>query len=395
MPGRRLRILLLSHLGSRRAPTGAENVLVHLARGLKARGHEVAVAAPGQWVLEPELERAGVGLRRVAVRSCWLVQSAPQPLPLQAWRLLRYLAPDRGSAVLRRVMRELAPDVVLVNCLPHLRGAAAARACGLPVVWHLHEILPPGLRRRCFARRLRRDATRIVAVSEAVASWLREEGLGGRVEVVLNGVAPPAAMPERGAARVQFGLPPEACVVGLFSQLVPHKGALDFVRAAHLAAERAPGLWFLLAGRGPRAFVALLEREIAAGPAAERIRLVPPQPEIWPLLAAVDVAAITTLWPDPLPRVVMEAMAVGLPVAGYGGGGVPEMVVASETGLLCAPGDLEALASACARLGGDPGLRRRLGTAGAARAAEHFSVERHLERMEAVLAAAAASGRGR
>ncbi|MCU0234946.1 MAG: glycosyltransferase [Thermoanaerobaculales bacterium] len=238
MPGRRLRILLLSHLGSRRAPTGAENVLVHLARGLKARGHEVAVAAPGQWVLEPELERAGVGLRRVAVRSCWLVQSAPQPLPLQAWRLLRYLAPDRGSAVLRRVMRELAPDVVLVNCLPHLRGAAAARACGLPVVWHLHEILPPGLRRRCFARRLRRDATRIVAVSEAVASWLREEGLGGRVEVVLNGVAPPAAMPERGAARVQFGLPPEACVVGLFSQLVPHKGALDFVRAAHLAAER-------------------------------------------------------------------------------------------------------------------------------------------------------------
>jgi glycosyltransferase involved in cell wall biosynthesis len=184
-------------------------------------------------------------------------------------------------------------------------------------------------------------------------------------------------------------------VVGLFSQLVAHKGALDFVRAAHLAAEREPGLWFLLAGRGPRAFVALLEREIAAGPAAARIRLVPPQPEIWPLLAAVDVAAITTLWPDPLPRVVMEAMAVGLPVAGYGGGGVPEMVVAGETGLLCEPGDLEALASALARLGGDPGLRRRLGAAGAARAAAHFSVERHLERMEAVLAAAAASGRGR
>jgi len=88
-------------------------------------------------------------------------------------------------------------------------------------------------------------------------------------------------------------------------------------------------------------------------------------------------------------------MAVGLPVVGYGGGGVPEMVVAGETGLLCAPGDLEALASAFARLGGDPGLRRRLGAAGAARAAEHFSVERHLERIEAVLAAAAASGRGR
>ena len=78
-----------------------------------------------------------------------------------------------------------------------------------------------------------------------------------------------------------------------------------------------------------------LRDAIIDGPAADRIRLVPPQPEIWPLLAAVDVAAITTLWPDPLPRVVMEAMAVGTPVAGYSGGGVPEMVVDGETGLLC------------------------------------------------------------
>ncbi len=86
---------------------------------------------------------------------------------------------------------------------------------------------------------------------------------------------------------------------------------------------------------------------------ADRIRLVPPQPEIWPLLAAVDVAAVTTLWPDPLPRVVMEAMAVGKPVVAYDGGGVPEMVVDGETGVLCASGDVDGLAegyrAACVR----------------------------------------------
>ena len=52
----------------------------------------------------------------------------------------------------------------------------------------------------------------------------------------------------------------------------------------------------------------------------------PPQPEIWELLAAVDMLALTTLWPDPLPRAVMEAMAVGRPVVAYDDGGVPEMV---------------------------------------------------------------------
>jgi glycosyltransferase involved in cell wall biosynthesis len=207
--------------------------------------------------------------------------------------------------------------------------------------------------------------------------------------VVHNGVAAPVELPDRAAARAKFGLPSDGFVIGLFSQLVAHKGALDFVRAAHVVAEQEDGSWFLVAGRGSRAFVALLEHEIAHGPAAGRIRVVPPQPGIWELLAAVDAAAITTLWPDPLPRVVMEAMAVGLPVVGYGGGGVPEMVADGENGLLVETGDIDALAAACARLGRDAELRRRLGAAGARRAAELFTVERHLDRMETVLTAAA------
>jgi glycosyltransferase involved in cell wall biosynthesis len=102
----------------------------------------------------------------------------------------------------------------------------------------------------------------------------------------------------------------------------------------------------------------------------------------------VDVLALTTLWPDPLPRVVMEAMAAGRPVVAYEGGGVPEMVVNGDTGLLCAPGDVDELSSAMAHLAGKEGLRQRMAEAGARRAREHFSVERHLHRMEAVLEAA-------
>lgn len=387
-----LRIALLSHLASPAAPTGAEHSLALLARGMKARGHEVEVSAPGAWALGSELERGGVEVASIPLRACWLVQYGPQPWWRQLWRLVRYSLPDGGAGRLRAWLEGVRPEVVHVNCLPHLRGAAAARALGLPVVWHVREMLPPGARRRWFARRLRRDATRIVAVSEAVAGWLREEGLGDLVEVVHNGVAAPLELPDRAAARAKFGLPADGLVIGLFSQLVAHKGALDFVRAAQLAAEQEDGLWFLIAGRGSRAFVALLEHEIADGPAAGRIRVVPPQPGIWELLAAVDAAAITTLWPDPLPRVVMEAMAVGLPVVGYGGGGVPEMVADGETGLLVETGDVDALAEAFARLGRDAELRRRLGAAGAHRAAELFTVERHLDRMETVLAAAAERG---
>ena len=113
--------------------------------------------------------------------------------------------------------------------------------------------------------------------------------------------------------------------------------------------------------------------------------MVPPQDEIWPLLAAVDVVALTTRWPDPLPRVVMEAMSVGLPVVAYGGGGVDEMVVDGETGLLCAAGDVTGLVEAWLRLSRDAALRRRFGDAGSRRARDRFSLARHVDCMEAAL----------
>jgi glycosyltransferase involved in cell wall biosynthesis len=228
-----------------------------------------------------------------------------------------------------------------------------------------------------------------VAVSEAVAGWLREEGLGKLVDVVHNGVDPPADVVDREAVRRRFNLPSEAVIVGLFSQLVVHKGALDLVRAAHSAAAEDPELHFLIAGQGPASFTNELQHEIAAGTAAEHIHVMPPQPEIWELLAAVNVLTLPTLWPDPLPRAVMEAMAAGTPVVAYKDGGVPEMVTDGETGRLCRPGDTDELTRAILELAGDEALRKRFGEAGRRRARDLFSVERHVNRMEAVLKGAA------
>ncbi len=386
---RTLRIAMLSHVASPEVPTGAERSLALLARGLHGRGHEVCVVAPGPWVLEAELAESGVETATVPTRACWLAYWEPRPWPVAGLKWLRCVAPDPGGPVLERRLAAWRPDVVHVICLPHLTGARRAASLGLPLVWHLREILPPGRRRRWWAGHLARLPRRIVAVSGAVAAWLTEEGLEGRVDVVHNGVAPTSPAADRGEARRALELPDDGrCLVGLLGQLQPHKGAIELVRAGRLALRETDALRFLIAGGGPEDYRARLEREIESGAHADRFHRLPPRPDPATLLAACDVIALTTLTPDPFPRAVLEAMAAARPVVAFRSGGTPEMVEHDRQGLLAEGGDLASLAAHLARLAGDPALRESLGSAGRRRAEAEFSLDRHVERMEAVLGAA-------
>jgi len=381
-----MRIACLSHLASREAPTGAERSLGLLATGLGRRGHETALAVPGAWWQEEALlQESGVMLVRAGCRCLWLTSADRQPVVKQLLRGIRFVAPDPDVRRLRRWLVRFNPDVVHVNCLPYVRAAELAFRLGLPVVWHLREILPPGARRRWFANRLRRDSTKVVAVSEAVARWLREENLGDRVVVVHNGVTAPTRTPKKTDARRILGLPETGCVVVWLGQIRSHKGAGAFVRSVGRAMNRVPELHAVLAGHGPQVEVDALRGEIAASAHRSRFLLLPPVDDVQPLLAAADMAAITTLAPDPLPRTVLEAMASGLPVVAFAVGGVPEMVLEGETGLLGAVGDEEGLAESIEALALDSDRRRRLGARGRERALSEFSLERHVDRMETVL----------
>jgi len=378
---------MLSHLASTRAPTGAERSLVVLANGLAVRGHRVRLAVPARWVLERSLV-PGIEVALLPSRMCWLTHHEPEPAWKVTARWLRFAAPDAGAGRLEQWLRTSRPDVVHVNCLPHVRGATAARRAGRPVVWHVREILPPGPRRRWFARRLASCADSIVAVSEAVAAWLREEGLGARVTVVPNGVDPPTSPKSREAARGALGLPLDGIVAGLFGQLLPHKGVIETIEAAAGALREAPLLRLLVAGDGPPEFLARID-DAGRRSLDTRFHRLAAIADPSDLFAAADIVVLATRTPDPLPRAVLEAMAWGRPVAAFRSGGAAEMVVDGQTGLLVGGGDVAGLGRAIARLATDADLRARLGAAGSSRVRESFSTTAHVERMEAILAGSA------
>ena len=93
--------------------------------------------------------------------------------------------------------------------------------------------------------------------------------------------------------------------------------------------------------------------------------------------------------PEAVRNRALEAMAAGKPVAAFRSGGTPEMVDDRRTGLLVDVGDLDGLADALVRLGGDENLRETLGRAGREKVERSFSIDLHLDRMEEVLRRAA------
>ena len=120
----------------------------------------------------------------------------------------------------------------------------------------------------------------------------------------------------------------------------------------------------------------------------------------WPhehVLAAVRrclFAVVPSVWPDPCPTTVLEAMASGRPVVTTATGGIVDMVVDKESGLLATPGDAYELAGAMGRLLDDADLRRRL-AAGALERVQQFTASAVAERLEDVYARVAPRGSGK
>jgi len=160
------------------------------------------------------------------------------------------------------------------------------------------------------------------------------------------------------------------------AQLVGHKDPVNFVRAMAYANRASPNLQALLVGDGP-----LREEvtdEIQRLRLVDVIRLTGFREDADSLLAAASVACLSSR-EEGMGSVLLDAMAFGRPIAATRAGGIPEIVVDGETGLLAEREDPEALGDVIVRLATDRALADRL-AAGGRRRVEDFSVERLTDR---------------
>jgi glycosyltransferase involved in cell wall biosynthesis len=110
------------------------------------------------------------------------------------------------------------------------------------------------------------------------------------------------------------------------------------------------------------------------------------------LVAGADLLVLPSL-NEGLPRVILEAMATGLPVVATSVGGIPELVMDGRTGLLVRPGDERALADAVCRVLADPDLAEAWGRAGREVAEREYEREANIRRYAQIVETVACSGR--
>ena len=178
-----------------------------------------------------------------------------------------------------------------------------------------------------------------------------------------------AGAPTRADARARLGLDADTFVVAGLGRLVPIKGFDLLVRALPAILAEIPSTRVVLVGDGP-------DRDALAATAeslgvTDRLRLLGETADVASCLMAADAVAMPSR-NEGMGRVLVESMALGLPVVATAVGGIPVVVTDGESGLLVEPEDVAALAAALVRLGRDIGLRRKLGEAAVARA-EEFS----------------------
>jgi glycosyltransferase involved in cell wall biosynthesis len=208
-------------------------------------------------------------------------------------------------------------------------------------------------------------ANRVIAISEAVRAILVEDGIpSSRIATVHSGIDVEAVRAVQAAAiRTELGLPATGPLAVTVGALVGHKDHATLVEAAAALRPRQPELHWAIAGEGE--LRRDLEARIQRLGMGDRIHLVGHIEAPLRLIAAADVFVMSSK-EEGLGTTVLDAMALGVPIAATGGGGIPEML-AGGAGLLSPPGDWVALADSVGRLLLEPSLRETTRRTAAAR----------------------------
>ncbi|MGQ0811857.1 MAG: glycosyltransferase [Nitrospiraceae bacterium] len=347
---------------------GQESAVLLHAEGLLKRGHDLRL------ILEP------------GSPICDMARQKGLPVDLVPMRHSQYPAAIRSY---RALMARHRPAILQLNSSRDswIGGLAARLVTPRPKVIRVRHISTP-LNRNLTTRLLYRGLVDLVIVTggeRTRRAMIERDGLpAARVAAFPIGLdvdyfrpAPPD--PD---LRRELGLPDAHHLVGLISYLRTYKGHEYFIGAARRVLAQRRDVTFLIIGEGPEQVA--IKRMIQSSGAAPHVRMLGFRSDLLNVFRSLDLFVIPSVEGDTIPQVLMQALAMEVPVVSTTVGSIPDVILDGETGFVVPPRNAELLADRIQRLLDDAVLRKQMGSRGRALVGASYSIDRMLDELEKV-----------
>lgn len=271
-------------------------------------------------------------------------------------------------------------------------GRLAAKMAGTPIIlhtvhgWSFHDYMSIVKRNIyiCLERWTARYCQNLIVVTQADKEKGLNEKIGKPEQYRLIRSAIPlenfqSNHPWKNIFRQELGIPVNEPVVGTISRLSPQKNPLEWVKIAGLISQQIPHIHFIIVGDGPlhQEVNELLQREGLS----QKTTLTGLHRDVGKFLNTMDVVLLTSLW-EGLPRVIPEAMSVGIPIVAYAVDGINEVIRHRINGLLCEPHNLQQAANECIELIQNQPLRTKIIQTGKQTATEQFDLKQMIKDLQ-------------
>ena len=379
-----MNVLCVNHTGE---VSGAERSLLDLMSGLR-NDVNVRLACPVTGPLAGAARHLGISVDPIP-GTAGSLRLHPVHTPLALSRM------TAAAVAARRHALRMRADVVHANSIrAGMFSVSVDRLSSMPTVVHVRDRLPRS-RVADASLKLIAGADVVAANSAYTAEGIRLVSGRGRIRVVYNPVDLvrfDSARVDRAETRARLGLRPASFAGAVIGQITPWKGQLDAVRAVARMRSSGRDMHLLIVGEAKfvssatrydnLAYHAELQRVIAAEGLLDRVHLLGERADVPAIMGSLDVLLVPS-WEEPFGRVVVEAMAMGLPVLATRVGGPAEIIHDGVDGILLPPLKPEMWAETLSRMMTSEAVRTRLGAAARRRACD-FALDSHVRAMREV-----------
>jgi len=300
----------------------------------------------------------------------WRPAEAERSYAQKAVQTIKFV---RSYPAMLRFAKSFDPDAVYSSqqqwdCLA---AEYISKKLNKPHIVHLHYPIGPWLRKQPLKRLLTCD--HVVTDSKYIRDLALEYGVSkSNATAILNTIKPmqPVSTNARADLRKEFGAPDNAIVIGNIARLAPPKRQLDLMMAFDKIAVNNSRFYLVIVGDGELAQD--LKDQAKRLKSGSRIYFAGQRNDVAELMRSFDIFAHPSLH-EAFGLAVLEASSSSLPVVAYNDGGIKEIVIDGETGLLASPSNIDQLSEYLKTLAENPEMVRQMGEAGKKRAKEHFA----------------------